>query len=149
VWLLFLGSGTPAYEAEIAAPIRERGAGNRLKFLPFVPVPELRRFYCAADLCVYPDATSLSAVEAAGCGRAVIMTDLPASRWRAEMGVGLCYPTGDVPALERAIDQLLVDDDRRIELGRHAEQSVRESFSYDAVARQSETLMYAAAGLPT
>lgn len=142
VWLVFVGSGSKQYREEIAAPIQAAHAEERLRFTPLVPARELSGFYSMADLCVYPDGTSLSCVEAAACGRAVVMTDLPASRWRAELGVGVCYRTGDVENLRRTIDSILSDDAGRAELGRRAAETVHREFSYDAIATKSERLMH-------
>jgi len=142
VWLVFVGSGSEEYQRAITAPIRAVGAEDRLRFTPLIPARELSGYYTMADVCVYPNGTSLSCVEAAACGRAVVMTDLPASRWRAELGVGVCYRTGDIADLERTLESILSDDDHRAELGQRASSTVKREFSYDAVASRSEHLMF-------
>lgn len=143
-WLLFVGSGTPEYQAEISAPAIEKGAGDRLVFLERVPVSQLAKIYCMADVCVYAGAASLSCIEAGGCGRAVIMTDLPVSKWRAEMGIGVCYKTGNIEDLTGTLKKVLYDNDYRRALGEKAHSTIISTLSYDTIARKSEDLMYEA-----
>lgn len=154
VWLLFVGSGAKEYMNEVRAPLLQKGVAargrhesplrGRLRFIPFVPASELAGLYNMADVCVYAGAASLSCLEAAGCGKAVIMTDLPASRWRADLGVGTCYKTGDVEDLARKIEHVLRDDAYRQQLGERGRAAGLRHFSYDAIARKSEELMYQA-----
>lgn len=144
VWLVFVGAGKEDYVEEIRLPFVEQGIADRLRILPFVPASHLAGIYCAAEICVYPGASSLSCLEAAACGRAVILTDLPASKWRAELGVGICYRTGDVDDLRRKIEDLLGDPERRRALGERARASVVKHFSYDVIAHRAEELMYKA-----
>jgi len=141
VWLVFVGSGPEDYVDEVLGPVREAGVTDRVRFVPLMPLAELPSAYRLADLCVYPAASSLSCVEAAGCGRAVVMSDLPIGRWRAERGVGVCYQTGDVDNLRRTIEELLANDAERCRLGKSAAEAVRHSFSYDVIARDSEAMM--------
>ena len=146
LWLVFVGSGSPDYVEEVRAPIARAGASDRMVITPFVPVSQLSEVYSMGDICVYPAGESLSCLEAAACGRPVIMTDLPASRWRAEQGVGVCYKTGDVNDLRAAIAGLLDDPPKRQAMGEKARRSVLEHISYDAIARQAEQYMYEAVG---
>ncbi len=143
--LVYLGGGDEAMLERLRKPVARAGAMDRLHVLPFVPAKELAAAYSHADVCVYPGAASLSALEAAACARAVIMTDLPASRWRAEQGVGLTYPTGNVQVLRSRLAGLLQDAARRRELGERAREAVLEAFSYDRIAREAEDCMAAAA----
>ena len=144
VWLVFVGSGDRDYVDKIIAPISEQGVSARLLIIPFVPASDLAGIYNMADICVYPAGASLSCLEAAACGRAVIMADLPVGIWRAKHGVGICYRTGDVVDLRRRIDGLLSDSEHKRVLGKQASESVLNSFSYDAIARRSEDLMFEA-----
>lgn len=139
--LVLVGAGAGAYLNEVCGPLEACGVAERLHILPFVPANRLAELYAAADLAVYPMAASLSCLEAAACGVPVIMTDLPASRWRAEQGVGCCYRTGDVEDLRRLVRELVTDSAKRTEAGEKARQAVAERFSYDTIATYSESLM--------
>ena len=80
----------------------------------------------------------MSSLEAAACGRVVVMNDLPASKWRAEMGVGVTFPDKDVDALAELLTALVEDGNLRKSNGERAQASVVEKFSYDKVARHLE-----------
>jgi len=83
----------------------------------------------------------MSALEAAACETAVIMTDLPAGRERANDGVGICYDTGDVSDLRQTILKLLDEPSYRRELGEQGRKAVVEKYSYDMIANRSEKIM--------
>jgi glycosyltransferase involved in cell wall biosynthesis len=141
VWLVYVGAGPIEMISKIREPLDERGMIDRLRIVPFVNVSVLSKVYSMADICCYPAGTSLSCLEAAACSRAVVMTDLPASRQRAEAGVGLCYRTGDVGHLEHVIAELVSGEERRRSLGEKAMRAIGENFSYDKIAYRSEEIM--------
>ena len=144
VWLVLVGGGGVEHVEEIRSWFAHRGIEDRLLIIPFVSAAELASTFSMADVCVYPRESSLSCLEAAACGRAVIMTDLPAGVWRAHLGIGVCYRNGDIPDLIRKIEELLGDESRIRELGDRGRLSVAENFSYDAIALRAEDLMYKA-----
>lgn len=146
LWLVFVGGGSRGYVEKTRNILSEAGVSDRMVVTPFVPANQLSEVYSMSDICVYPAATSLSCLEAAGCARPVIMTDLPASRWRAEHGVGICYETGDIDNLRKTIEVLLEDSSRRKTMGELARIKVLEHFSYDAIASQAERYMYEVVG---
>jgi glycosyltransferase involved in cell wall biosynthesis len=139
--LAFVGGGDEEYLAHVRAPVESLGVSAQLHFIPLVPVTELAAVYSMADVVAYPGGTSLSCLEASACELPVVMTDLPASRWRAEHGVGVCFKDGDAEDLRRTIERLVQDTSLRREIGRRSRAAVLEHFSYDAVARRSEELM--------
>jgi glycosyltransferase involved in cell wall biosynthesis len=139
--LVFVGGGEADYLAHVRAPFEAFGVTEQAHFAPLVPVKELAAVYSMADIGVYPGGTSLSCLEASACELPVIMTDLPASRWRAEHGVGMCYELDNVDDLQRRIARVLRDDSLRSDVARRSRRGVMEHFSYDAVARRSEELM--------
>ena len=139
--LVFVGGGDPEYLARVRMPLEALDVVDQMHFVPVVPVSELATVYSMADIAVYPGGTSLSCLEAAACNLPVIMTDLPASRWRSDHGVGMCYESDNVNDLRTKMERLLKDDALRREMGRSSRTAVLEHFSYDAVARRSEELM--------
>lgn len=144
VWLVFVGAGTKDYLESIYSLINKQQLSDRLLIIPFVPASELADIYCMADICVYPSATSLSCLEAAACGKPVIMTDLPISRSRADSGIGICYETGNISDLHEKIKHLINNPEYMINLGKQAYISAYNSFSYNYIACILENLMYKA-----
>lgn len=139
--LVFLGSGGEQYLKQVKEPLEKAGVMDKVKFLPLMPVKELPGAYSAADLLVYPDASSLSCMEAAACRRTVIMSDLPASKWRESIGVGICYNTGNIEELKKLIHDLYSNPDKLGSVAEKSLQAVLDNFSYDAIARKSEEIM--------
>lgn len=144
VWLCFVGSGTKDYLDYIHTLMVDQRINDRFIVIPFVSVPHLAAIYSMADICVYPAGTSLSCLEAAACGKPVVITDLPANKWRAELGVGVCYRTGDVNDLEATIERLLHNPNERQALGEQGRDSVIKHFSYDLIAYRTEEVIYGA-----
>ena len=141
VWLVFVGSAPPDYAREIVEPLAKAAVDDRLRFVPLVPVSKLMEIFNLADICVYPGQSSLSCLEAAACGRPVIVTDLPAGRSRAAAGLAQCYQTGNVSDLRQQLQQLLADSEARKSMGERARASVLNNLSYDLVARRAEAIM--------
>jgi glycosyltransferase involved in cell wall biosynthesis len=144
IWLIFLGAGDVGYLQTVFRPLKECGVMGRVKIVPFVPFADLAKYYSMSDLCVYPKAASMSCLEAAACERCVIMTDLPANKWRSENGVGICYRNEDVYELRNIVMKMIDDNVGRVDIGKQARAAVVSKFSYDSIAKQSEELMYRA-----
>ena len=97
--------------------------------------------YSAFDVFVLPshrEGFSRSAMEAAACGRAMVLSDIRGCR---EIGVHgehlLLTPARDAAGLTSAIGSLLEDPARRSRLGAAAEQRARQAFDQRAVAARS------------
>ena len=141
VWLIFVGDAPTGYLEEITSPMIQGGVADRLKFVPLVPVHELAIMFNMADVCVYPDQSSLSCLEAAACGKPVVVTDLPWGRTRQEAGITMCYRTSDIGDLTEKIRALLESSEYRSEVGERARRAVMEAYSYDSVASRVEEMM--------
>ena len=141
VWLVFVGDTPADYLDEVTLPLVEHQVANRLRFIPLVPVHKLMAVFNMADVCVYPNQSSLSCMEAAACGRPVVVTDLPWGLARQEAGITTCYRTSDINDLTDKISALISDSEYRETVGRRARDSILESYSYDAVADRLESLM--------
>ena len=94
-----------------------------------VPHHQVAPFYDLIDVFVVsrPDTrvtrlvTPLKPFEAMRSGRAVVMSDLPALAEIIEDGkTGCLYPAGDAQALSETINQLLLNESKRLELGDNA-----------------------------
>jgi glycosyltransferase involved in cell wall biosynthesis len=142
--LILVGAGPDDFRNDVLRPVKSHKVEDQFHVLPFVTTAELATYFSAADICVFAKAASLSCLEAAACGKPVLMTDMPIGKWRAEKGAGQTFRDGDADDLRSKISELLVSGERRDTLGNAARSSVQEHFSYDRVARQSEDIMAAA-----
>ena len=146
VWLIFVGAAPSGYVDKISGPLIHLNVAERLRFLPLVPADRLRGIFCLADVGVYPDASSLSCLEAASCQLPVIVADIPVGIAREEAGFTMCYQTGNISDLRQRIEGVLSDDDARRNIGKRARNAVVSQISYDAIARKSEAFMREAIG---
>ena len=133
---LFVGGGSEKIKKYIEKIFFESGYANKLKFVEFVQANKLPDFYRRADICVYPDGTSLSALEAAACGCAVIMADYDASIDRAQNGIGIVYKAGDIDDLSKKIDLLVKNNEYREQVILSSINSIRDNFSYSQISKQ-------------
>ncbi len=105
------------------------------------PRTDMPAVYSALDVFVLPshrEGFSRSAMEAAACGRAMVLTDIRGCR---EVGTHdehlLLVPRSDPPALADALAALAADPERRARLGAAANRRALESFDQRRVARAS------------
>jgi glycosyltransferase involved in cell wall biosynthesis len=123
--LLLVGPSQDAFHQDLAgihAAIRECGTGDLVRWPGYVPDEELRHLHSGAVALVLASAAEgfgLPAVEAARCGAPVIATTASPLPQVLEGG-GVFVPPDDLPALERAIERLVVDEPARAAMGRRA-----------------------------
>ncbi len=108
-WLLVAGDGQE--RAALEAFARERGL-ERVRFLGYVPYPELPALYAVSDLFVHPareERWGVSVQEALACGLPVITSSrVGAARDLIAPGRnGATYTAGDAAELARRIDEVL------------------------------------------
>ena len=94
--------------------------------------------YSALDVFVLPshrEGFSRSAMEAAACGRPMVLSDIRGCREIGADGAELLLvPPHDPAALTAAVDRLLVDPDQRSRLGQAAAARARQHFDQRLVA---------------
>jgi glycosyltransferase involved in cell wall biosynthesis len=137
--LLIVGQGP--LDAELKKLAASAGVGSKIHFAGRVDASRLPAYYHAAEIFVLPSTASSEAfgfvqLEAHACGRPVVSTNLPTGVPYANLhGVtGLIVPPADSAALAQAVNELLGDDERRLELGRRAKTRVETEFSREAMA---------------
>jgi len=116
--------------------------GRDIAGLRIVPARiDMPAVYSALDVFVLPshrEGFSRSAMEAAACGRPMVLSDIRGCREIGENGTELLLvPPRDPAALEAAITRLLDDAALRDRLGAAAEQRARTAFDQRRVAATS------------
>jgi glycosyltransferase involved in cell wall biosynthesis len=135
-----------------ARSVRERIERHELGaavLLPgFVTDEALACLYSAATAVVIPslaEGFGLPAVEAAACGAAVALSDLPPHR--ETLGeAALFFPPRDVDALAAILERLATDEELRQQVGAQARQAVA-GLTWDAAAAELRVLIREAARL--
>lgn len=97
-------------------------------------VPDL---YASWDLFALPshrEGFPRAAMEAAASGLPIVATDIRGCREVVDNGInGLLIPVGDPSALRDAIDGLVTEADRRLEMGRRGREKALQEFGEDAL----------------
>ena len=136
VKLKFVGSGSTIIISEIKNSFRNAGYEEYLEFIDMLSLKELAKEFNSANIVVFPEATSLSAIEAASCDTAVVMTDLPAAQERVKNGVGLSYKRGDIENLSSVLMELINDPIRLHSLAISSGKNARSVYSYETISQQ-------------
>ncbi len=134
VTALVMGRATEGHEGFLAG-LKDRaaaaGLGERIRFLPEVPVHEVADWYRALDLYVAPqrwEGFGLTPIEAMACGVPVVATRVGAFEEIVTEITGGLVPPGDIPALAKAVAPFLDDAEKRRRAGRAALDRVRARF---------------------
>lgn len=118
---------------------------NNVYFLGSVPNTQLPDLLRAASVAVMPslrEGLGLVAIEAMGCGCAVVASDLPAIRDSVLPGkTGLLARPGDAEDLAEAIDQLLANEELRSALADNGRRHAIENFDWQTVGDHYVSLL--------
>lgn len=102
--------------------------------LPFQSWIDLPRFYRAADICIWPAEESMSALDAAACGKPIILGNHIQVMERIE-GNGYTYQTGSPESLAETIKRMK-DSAVRESLGSKGAEKMSCLFSWAQIAQQ-------------
>ncbi|MBU1863431.1 MAG: glycosyltransferase family 4 protein [Candidatus Omnitrophica bacterium] len=114
--------------------IKKLDLGNNVSILGSIPFQNMKYFMFICDIFVLPslyEGLPLSLLEAMAARKSVISTDLPCARKIiTHLENGFLVKPGDVDSLVRAVITLSADKNMRINLGRKAQESVKQLDSY-------------------
>jgi glycosyltransferase involved in cell wall biosynthesis len=100
----------------------------------------LSHYFNAADVCVWPADATVSHLEAAACGKPIVIPQEPGLSDRISAGNGIGVPVGDVAALTGVLHRLLDDASLRDRMGRAGRLLVESQYSWPSVARRFDDL---------
>ena len=99
-----------------------------------MPLFQLRDFYCAADIAVWPAQESMSMLDAAACGLPIVANDTMSAAERID-GNGISYRLNDLADMVQALLALQTPETRR-RMGLCGAQKIVRDFSWESVAKQ-------------
>lgn len=148
-WLVLVGWFDEA-EDRVDEAVRERiAAHTRIRHVGFVR--DVERQYRGMDVLALPthrEGFPNVALEAAASGVPVVTTEATGARDAVLDGVtGVLVPTGDAVALAGALGGLLMDGDRRLEMGEAARRWVGENFAEERVVGKAVELYRTMCGI--
>jgi glycosyltransferase involved in cell wall biosynthesis len=137
--LLIAGTPDPANPASVTeAEARSWNKQGGITWLG--QVNDIAGFWARTHVAVLPsrrEGLPLSLLEAAGCGRAMIASDVPGCREVViHEQTGLLFPVDDVPALADAMERLAADPQLRTRCATAARTLVVERFAAEIIGRQ-------------
>lgn len=132
-FLLIVGSGIGGPYADKIRACAELVAVPRVIWHDHVSHEELPAYFSAADIAVWPLQETMAALEAAACGRPVVLRDSVAGRERTAAGNGLTC--GSPAELEAALATLIDNPSLREEMGRRGATFVRGHFDWRVIAK--------------
>ena len=148
--LLMLAGGP--LSPQIKAMVHNAGLLDRVHFPGQISQADLPDYYRAADLYVstsHSDGTSISLLEALASGLPVLVTDIPGNReWVREEGeVGWTFKDGDATDLEDRILEILQQQEKLDEVGKHARALAEERGDWEKNFRSLPLAWDMAAGI--
>jgi glycosyltransferase involved in cell wall biosynthesis len=140
--LVLLVGGSGPEEQRLKKLADSLGLQEHVRFLGFVPEPEVDRYFALADVFVFPSILETFGVvlaQAMAAGVPVVAADSSAVPEVVRHGVtGLLAAPLDVEAMTRNIALLLQDAELRTRLGQQARQIAERCYDWDKVASQYE-----------
>jgi glycosyltransferase involved in cell wall biosynthesis len=125
---------------------------KRIEYAGFVTGDEKLRLLSGAKLFILPsrhESSPISILEAAACGKPVIVSDIPELGFVQKEGFGLSFPSGSESALAEKVG-LLLKDDKMMESMEKPGKKYASLFLWDRIALQFEdALLKSRSGLDT
>ncbi len=109
---------------------------ERIKYAGFLTGEDKVSLLSKAKLFILPsrhESAPISILEAAACGKPLIVSDIPELKFVSEGGFGLSFPSNNASLLAEKIKSLLKNKDMRMSMGQKARRYV-ERFRWDKIA---------------
>ena len=136
VSLEFIGGGSSKIRSKIEDEYKKNNFLKSIKFTDFLNQKQLLVAYNNCNLTIFPDGTSLSALEVAACRKPVIMADHQASLSRVKLGIGLTYKTGNIKDLEKKILMLIEDKNFYKKICESSYKAIRNHYTYGYISKK-------------
>jgi len=101
------------------------------------------KFIANAKIIILPsryEGQGIVVLEAAACGKPVIVSDIPELRYAVDAGFGISFRTGDSNDLTEKVNFLLNDESKRKEMGEKAREYAK-NFTWDKIAEEYERFL--------
>lgn len=135
VKLVIVGGGDQSYMQELRDLSKKLGIEDKSIFTGFVKKGNVKDYFSAADVGVWPANNSVSIMEAMACGLPIVMVDLQLSHL-AGYGNGLKFPQHNKEKLKEALERLILNDVLRRSMARNSVSAIKKHYSYDIIAKQ-------------
>jgi glycosyltransferase involved in cell wall biosynthesis len=141
--LIIIGQGN--YQSVLEKLVDHLGLRNNVRFVGSVPLELLPEYFRLCD--VFVNAThqqngyDLTMAEAMACGKVVIASNIGSTPTLISHGVdGLLFKTGDIAQLSSAIVEILMDTNKRLQIGKRARQKILHHFTQETMVNDTIAL---------
>jgi glycosyltransferase involved in cell wall biosynthesis len=131
---LFIGNVENAYEDTFTSYINKVSDVVSVKRIPAVSNKELVNVYSASDIAVWPRQGSMSMIEASSCEVAIICCDFLTERYKNNNGIPV--KEDDIDDLASAFDNLINNEEERIEMGKRGRELIEREMSWRIIAER-------------
>lgn len=142
-------SATKGYRSRLERLIQQLKLTEHVRIIG--RMEDISELYCALDLFVsasHSESFGLAIVEAMAAGTAVVATETDGAREIVRDGsTGLLVPVGGVEPLERAINDLLLNQEKRRRMADEARAEAQQRFSLDRMVEETERIYSEVLGL--
>jgi glycosyltransferase involved in cell wall biosynthesis len=116
---------------------------EKIRFLGRQTREEALECYRNADIYCLPshgEPFGMTVLEAMSCGLPVVVTNAGGVRWIVDEGGGIRVPVRDPYALAQALSELIVEPQRRKQMGVHNRAKILKQFTWDRVIDRLEEI---------
>jgi glycosyltransferase involved in cell wall biosynthesis len=141
--LKIAGRGTD----EIALKQSVRGS-NKIKIAGYLAESEKLKFIANSKFIVVPsryEGQGIVVLEAAACGKPVVVSDIPELRYAVDAGFGISFKTADAIDLAKKVKYLIENKVARDEMGQKGREYAK-NFTWDKIAVEYEQYLEKVAG---
>jgi len=134
--ILVVGGGDRDYVKFLRSYAEKEGIGGSVFIHEAVIHSELRNYYNAANVAVWPSSVTISTLEAMSCGLPVIVSDVPAAQERTVFGNGFVVHNESSEELEHYIDQLYLDRKQAEQMGRAGRNAIETRLNWRMITER-------------
>jgi len=136
--------GNGPLRGKLSTIVRNYGLQRHLTISDDISDQELVKRLNLADLYVhtnpYLEGFGFTVAEALSCGKPVVAFNIAGINETVDTKCGILVPPFDIKALARNIIELLLDEDRRIEMGKAGRERMKREFDWDRPANEMKKL---------
>lgn len=131
-------------EGKLRALIGKLNTSKYIELIGYLSDDEKIKFVANAKIIILPsryEGQGIVVLEAAACGKPVIVSDIPELRYAVDAGFGISFRTGDSNDLTEKVNFLLNDESKRKEMGEKAREYAK-NFTWDKIAEEYEQFLH-------
>ena len=135
VKLMIVGGGDADYMQKLKNLAKKLGIKNKVIFVGFVKKDNVKNYFSAAEIGVWPGNNSVSIMEAMACKLPIVMVDLQLSHL-VSYNNGLKFPQHNKEELKNALKMLISNKKLRLIMADSSINAIKKYYNYDIIAKR-------------